>query len=195
VIARLAGTLLEKSPDRILVDVQGVGYRVFVSFRTFEDLPEEGAPVALRIHTHVREDALALFGFAADREQKLFEMLIAVAGVGPRLAMTLLSGIPTADLVRALAGGDTRRLVAIPGVGRKTADRLVLELKDRVGALVETEARPAAGVPAEDVVSALVNFGYKKADADRVVDAITRGGAPSDFGQFVKAALAALTGG
>jgi len=194
VIARLAGTLLEKAPDRVLVDVQGVGYRVFVSFRTFEELPDEGAPVALRIHTHVREDVLSLFGFAADREQSLFEMLIAVAGVGPRLAMTLLSGIPTDDLVRALAGGDTRRLVAIPGVGRKTADRLVLELKDRVGALLQPERRPAAGVAAEDVVSALVNFGYKKTEADRVVDAITRGGAPADFGQFVKAALAALTG-
>lgn len=193
-IARLSGTLLEKGPDRVLLDVDGVGYLVFVSFQTYQELPVAGERAALLTYTHVREDALSLFGFSSPREKKLFEMLIAVSGVGPKLALTLLSGIPLDDLISALAGGDARRLTAVPGIGRKTAERLALELKEKAGKLFAAPRAASAGVDREDVVSALVNFGYKKSEADRVVDSLTRGGAPPDFAGFLKAALAALSG-
>jgi Holliday junction DNA helicase RuvA len=193
-IARLAGTLIEKSPDRVLLDVGGVGYLVFVSFQTFQDLPELESAVTLLVHTHVREDTLSLFGFVTDREKKLFELLISVAGVGPKLALTLLSGIPVEGLVEAMSQGDARRLMAVPGIGKKTAERLSLELKEKAAKLA-APARPAgAGVPLEDVVSALVNFGYRKSEADRVVDSLSRRGGPSGFAEFLKAALAALSG-
>jgi Holliday junction DNA helicase RuvA len=194
VIARLSGRLLEKFPDRAVLDVGGVGYLVWISFQTFRELPPPGAETALLTHTHVREDTLALFGFATEREKTLFELLIAVSGVGPRLALTLLSGIPGDELVAALASSDVRRLTAVPGIGKKTAERLALELKEKVEKLFAPEpGSPAAG-PAQDVVSALVNFGYKKSEADRVVDTLSRRGAPGDFGEFLKQALAALAG-
>jgi Holliday junction DNA helicase RuvA len=193
-IARLSGTLLEKSPDRVVLDVGGVGYLAFVSFQTFQELPEAGDPASLLIHTHVREDAIALYGFCSPREKKLFEMLIAVSGVGPKLALVLLSGIPTDDLVAALAGADARRLTAVPGIGRKTAERLALELKEKAGKLFAPPRPSASGVELDDVVSALVNFGYKKSEADRVVDSLARSGPPPDFAGFLKAALAALSG-
>jgi Holliday junction DNA helicase RuvA len=193
-IARLSGTLFEKGPDRVLIDVCGVGYLAFISFQTFQELPPAGENAALLIHTHVREDAITLFGFSSPREKKLFEMLIAVSGVGPRLALTLLSGIPLDDLITALAGGDARRLTAVPGIGRKTADRLALELKEKAVKLFAPPRPESAGVELEDVVSALVNFGYKKSEADRVVDSLARAGPPADFAGFLRAALAALSG-
>ncbi len=193
-IARLSGTLVEKAPDRVLIDVAGVGYLAFISFQTFQELPPEGSAAALLIHTHVREDAISLFGFSSAREKKLFEMLISVTGVGPKLALTLLSGIPLDDLIGALAGGDARRLTAVPGIGRKTAERLALELKEKADRLFAPPRPAAAGVELEDVVSALVNFGYRKSDAGRVVDTLARTGPPADFAGFLKAALAALSG-
>ena len=193
-IARLAGVLLEKLPDRVVLDVGGVGYAVAISFQTYQELPEAGNAAALLVYTHVREDTLALFGFASDREKKLFEMLISVSGVGPKLALTLLSGIPAEELVAALARADARRLVLIPGIGKKTAERLTLELKEKAEKLF---VPPAGGarVEAEDVVSALVNFGYRKSDAERAVEQLTRKGAPPSFADFLKEALATLSGG
>lgn len=189
-IARLSGIVMEKGPGHVVIDVGGVGYLVAISFQTYQELPGAGLNATLFIHTHVRQDTLALFGFVAETEKKLFELLIAVSGVGPRLALTLLSGVPAEDLLQALSAGDTRRLTLVPGIGKKTADRLALELQDKARKLA---APSAGGLPAEDVVSALVNFGYKKGDAERVVDSIARRGAPADFGQFLKAALAALS--
>lgn len=192
-IARLAGTLLEKQPDRVVLDVRGVGYLVSISFQTYQELPAAAAEATLWIHTHVREDALALFGFATEKERRLFEMLIGVSGVGPKLALTLLSGIPAADLVEALARGDAKRLTSVPGIGRKTADRLALELREKAEKL-RAPGEPSAGIDPEDVVSALVNFGYKKSEADRAVESIARRGAPPEFGDFLKQALSALSG-
>jgi Holliday junction DNA helicase RuvA len=185
-IARLAGTLVEKQPDRVILDVRGVGYLVSISFQTYQELPEAAAEASLWIHTHVREDALALFGFA-------FEMLIGVSGVGPKLALTLLSGIPAGELVAALAGGDAKRLTSVPGIGRKTADRLALELREKAGKL-HTPGDRVSGIDPEDVVSALVNFGYKKSDAERAVEAIARRSRPAEFADFLKQALSALSG-
>ena len=140
-IARLAGTLFEKHPSRVVVDVNGVGYDVQVPLSTFYGLGEAGAAMALRIHTHVREDAIALYGFATALELELFERLIAVSGIGPKLALAVLSGIEPAELVKAVRRGDVARLTAIPGVGKKTAERIVLELKDRLPAGLQATAR------------------------------------------------------
>jgi Holliday junction DNA helicase RuvA len=192
-IARLSGILFEKLPDRVVLDAGGVGYAVAISFQTYQELPDAGNPAALLVHTHVREDTLALFGFATEREKKLFEMLISVSGVGPKLALTLLSGIPADELLGALAKGDARRLVSIPGIGKKTAERLTLELKEKAEKLFVPPAG-GPGIEAQDVVSALVNFGYKKSEAERAVDQLTRrGGAPS-FAELLKEALAVLSG-
>lgn len=192
-IARLAGIVLEKQPDRVVLDVRGVGYLVSISFQTYQELPAAAAEAALWIHTHVREDALSLFGFATEKERRLFEMLIGVSGVGPKLALTLLSGIPAAELVAALARGDAKRLTSVPGIGRKTADRLALELREKAEKL-HTPTEPLSGIDPEDVVSALVNFGYKKSEADRAVEGISRRGAPPEFADFLKEALSALSG-
>ncbi len=192
-IARLAGIVLEKQPDRVVLDVRGVGYLVSISFQTYQELPAAAAEAALWIHTHVREDALSLFGFATEKERRLFEMLIGVSGVGPKLALTLLSGIPAAELVAALARGDAKRLTSVPGIGRKTADRLALELREKAEKL-HTPTDPLSGIDPEDVVSALVNFGYKKSEADRAVEGISRRGAPPEFADFLKEALSALSG-
>ena len=131
-IAHLRGTIHEKHPNRIVVDVNGVGYDVFVPLSTFYGLGDTGAPIALRVHTHVREDALVLYGFATLVEQELFERLIGVGGIGPKVALAVLSGIEPQDLIRAIERGDVARLTAIPGVGKKTSERIVLELKDRL---------------------------------------------------------------
>ena len=192
-IARLAGILLEKQPDRVILDVHGVGYLVSISFQTYQELPAAASEASLWIHTHVREDTLALFGFASEKEKRLFEMLIGVSGVGPKLALTLLSGIPAVELVAALARGDAKRLTSVPGIGRKTADRLALELREKAEKL-HTPGEPVSGIDPEDVVSALVNFGYKKTEADRVVESIARRGPPAEFADFLKQALSALSG-
>jgi Holliday junction DNA helicase RuvA len=173
VIAFLRGTLFEKHPNRLIVDVGGVGYEVFVPLSTFYGLGDPGADVALRVHTHVREDALTLYGFATPLEQELFEKMIGVSGIGPKLALAVLSGIDPHELMRAVELSDVARLTAIPGVGKKTSERIVLELKDRL------PVRLAVGVaggqlPAplrDDVLSALVNLGYHRPLAERAVDA------------------------
>ncbi|MDE3153548.1 MAG: Holliday junction branch migration protein RuvA [Acidobacteriota bacterium] len=197
-IAFLRGRLLEKHPNRIVVDVQGVGYEVHVPLSTFYGLGEPGAEVALRVHTHVREDALALFGFRTPRELDLFERLIAISGVGPRLALAVLSGIEPADLVRAVQRGDVKRLTAIPGVGKKTAERIGLELKDRLPAPGEAEAVEAgAAAPAEqlrdDLLSALLNLGYHRPLAERALDAVLKdAGDGAAFEATLKRALREL---
>jgi Holliday junction DNA helicase RuvA len=195
-IGRLTGRLAEKSPDQLILDVAGVGYLIHIPLSTFYELPEAESPASLFIHTHVREDALALYGFLTERERSLFLLLISVAGIGPRVALTVLSGIPPAELVQALRTQDVRRLIAIPGVGKKTAERMVLELSEKVTRFAaETAAAASTVVSKDDVLSALVNLGYRRAEAERAVDAIARTGAPPDFGDYLKQALKKLTGG
>ena len=171
-IARLRGTLIEKSPSRIVVEVGGVGYDVMVPLSTFYGLGDAGATVALRVHTHVREDVIALFGFLTPLEQDLFERLIAVSGIGPKLALAVLSGIDPPDLVRAIRTQDVARLTRIPGVGKKTAERIGLELKDRLPQAAAA-AEPVAADQDDrraDLLSALTNLGYKGAVAEKAVD-------------------------
>jgi Holliday junction DNA helicase RuvA len=195
-IGRLTGRLASRSTDHVLLDVGGVGYLVQIPLSTFYELPETESPTSLWIHTHVRQDTLALYGFLTERERSLFQLLMSVAGIGPRVALTVLSGIPPAELVEALRQQDVRRLVAIPGVGKKTAERMVLELAEKVAGLAaESPPGAPAAVAADDVISALVNLGYRKAEAERAVDGITRGGAPAEFGDYLKLALKKLTGG
>ncbi|MEO5821206.1 MAG: Holliday junction branch migration protein RuvA [Vicinamibacteraceae bacterium] len=194
-IAVLRGHLLEKHPSRLIVDVNGVGYDVQVPVSTFYQAGEPGATVTLRIHTHVREDQIALFGFATPLEHDLFERLIGVNGIGPKLALSVLSGIESADFVRAVEQGDVTRLTRIPGVGRKTAERMTLELRDRLPKLdAATPAMVAAAEgPRGDVVSALINLGYPAAAADKALDAVT-GSAPADvtFEDLLRRALRQL---
>jgi len=183
----------------VIVDVHGVGYRVSIPVSTFYRLGDEGAEVQLLVHTHVREDALALFGFENRREQMLFERLIDISGIGPRLALTILSGIETPELVEALRSGDVARLTRIPGVGRKTAERLILELKDKIAALAGAPASPSAG-PApsppmkDDLLSALGNLGYSHPEADKVTDRVLREGATDRFEDLLRRALQILSG-
>jgi Holliday junction DNA helicase RuvA len=194
-IGRLTGRLASKAPDQILLDVAGVGYLVHIPLSTFYELPEVEKPASLWIHTHVREDALSLFGFLTERERSLFLLLLAVAGIGPKVALTVLSGIPPSELVAALRKQDVRRLVAVPGVGKKTAERMVLELSEKVAAFAEEAPPETAAVAAEDVISALVNLGYRRSDAEKSVESIARAGAPEEFGDYLKQALKKLTGG
>ncbi len=197
-IAFLRGRLLEKHPNRITLDVHGVGYDVAVPLSTFYTLGEPGAEVALRIHTHVREEALALFGFATPLELLLFERLIAISGIGPRLALAVLSGIEPADLVRAVRSQDTARLTAIPGVGKKTAERIGLELRDRLPAhLVAGAGAPAPAPDGEelrdDLLSALVNLGYHRAAAEKAIDRVLGTAGDASFETSLREVLKALT--
>ena len=195
-IGRLVGRLASKATDHVILDVGGVGYFVQIPLSTFYELPEAESPASLWIHTYVREDALALYGFLTERERSLFLMLIGVAGIGPRVALTVLSGMPPADLIEALRGADVRRLMAVPGVGKKTAERMVLELAEKAARIGgEPSAARTPAVATEDVVSALVNLGYRRGDAERAVEAIGRTGAPADFSEYLKLALKRLTGG
>jgi len=190
-IAQLAGALAHKSPEHIIVDVQGVGYQVFVSLNSFYRLPEPGDRVDLLIHTHVREDALQLYGFIDRQEKDLFLLLIGISGVGPRLGLNILSGMPADELRQALEAGDLARLVAIPGIGKKTAERLVLELRDKVkqlkGAREGDDGRRAVGLEAE-AISALVNLGYRHNEAERAVKAACAAGA-TDLERVIRDAL------
>ena len=197
-IAALAGRLTEKAPSRVVVDGQGVGYEVHVPLSTFYELGDPGTEVALRIHTHVREDALALFGFASAIELQLFEHLISVSGIGPRLALTALSGIEPPELVRAVRQADVARLTGIPGVGKKTAERMVLELKDRLPAAEGADHSSESAEVAEsedlhgDVLSALLNLGYHRPLAERAIDAALRASADRGFEQVLRQALREL---
>lgn len=199
-IAFLRGRLIEKQATRLIVDVQGVGYEVQVPLSTYYHLPDTGSDVGLRIHTHVREDALALFGFGTALEQQLFERLIAISGIGPRLALAVLSGIDPLELVRAVQAGDVGRLTLIPGIGKKTAERIGLELKDRLPQQIQAEAEQAEGGPAgepvlrADLLSALLNLGYHRALAEKAVDVAIRSGGEATFERTLKQALRHLTG-
>lgn len=196
-IARLAGRLAEKAPGRLILDVQGVGYDVQVPLSTFYVVGEPGARVQLRVHTHVREDVIALYGFATTLEQELFERLIGITGIGPRLALAVLSGIEPPDLVRAIRAQDVARLTAIPGVGRKTAERIGLELKDRLPASLQAAAdaaRPEA--PGDqmraDLLSALLNLGYQRAAAEKAIERELTAAPDAPFESALRAVLRAL---
>jgi len=196
VIAHLRGRIFDKQPHRIVVDVNGVGYDVAVPLSTFYGLGEAGADIALRIHTHVREDALLLFGFATRLEQDLFERLISVSGIGPKVALAVLSGIEPGELISAIHRGDLARLTAIPGVGKKTSERIVLELKDRLPK-VEHPPAPEGGrtepsALKDDVLSALVNLGYHRPLAEKAVDAAAKAATAGDFEQTLRQALREL---
>jgi Holliday junction DNA helicase RuvA len=195
-IAYLRGRVLEKHPNRIAVDVSGVGYDVFVPLSTFYGIGESGSEIALRIHTHVREDAIALYGFATRLEQELFERLISVGGIGPKLALAVLSGLEPLELVKAIERGDIARLTNIPGVGKKTSERIVLELKDRlppppVAAPDDGASREPSPVK-EDVLSALVNLGYHRPLAEKAVAAAIKVMPDSGFERTLKQALREL---
>jgi holliday junction DNA helicase RuvA len=175
-IAFLRGKLLEKHPNQIIVETGGIGYDVVIPISTFSSLPDAGAEVALRIHTHVREDAIALFGFLTLEEKALFEKLISVSGIGPSLAVKVLSGLATSAIIEAIRGGDVAQLVRIPGVGKKTAERMVLELKDKMEGLgggaplsVSSKAEPALSDIEQDVLSALLNLGCQRGAAEAAV--------------------------
>ena len=194
-IAHLRGRLLAKQPNRLVVDVQGIGYEVHVPLSTFYEAGEAGEEIVLHVHTHVREDALALFGFLTLLELQIFERLIAVSGIGPRLALAVLSGIEPENLVTAIRRGDVARLTAIPGIGKKTAERMGLELKDRLPAtLMADDARqPAAGgVLRHDVLSALLNLGYHRPLAERAVDGVIREDEEGSFEHVLRHALREL---
>jgi Holliday junction DNA helicase RuvA len=194
-IAHLQGRLLEKHPNCLIVDVQGVGYEVHVPLSTFYGLGEPGVTISLRVHTHVREDTLALYGFATTLELQIFERLIAVSGIGPKLALAVLSGIEPADLVAAVRHGDVARLTAIPGVGKKTAERIGLELKDRLAALLPADDAAGTGLSQTaqslraDVLSALLNLGYHRPFAERAVDGALKAGDQQTFEGTLKQAL------
>lgn len=195
-IGFLRGIVLEKAPERLLVDVHGVGYELRVPLSTFYQVGEAGAEVALRVHTHVREEALQLFGFLTALEQQVFEHLIGISGIGPKLAIAVLSGIEPADLVGAVQRGDVSRLTRVPGVGKKTAERIVLELKDRLDRIAMPAAsQPAADAPGrlrDDLLSALVNLGYHRAAADKALDTVLTAAPDAPFEQALRAALREL---
>ena len=197
-IAHLRGRVLWKSPQEVVVDVGGVGYRVAIPVSTFYRVGEEGAELALRVYTQVREDTLALFGFRTAAEQEVFERLIAVAGVGPKLAVSILSGIEVGDLVAALRGNDLARLTRIPGVGKKTAERLVLELKDKMPALAAGGAEPASAPPSaspkDDLLSALANLGYSRPEVERAVDRALAEAGDGRFEDLLRRALQKVAG-
>jgi Holliday junction DNA helicase RuvA len=198
VIALIRGRLVEKNPNRVIIDVGGVGYDVQVPVSTFYGMTEPGGEIALRIHTHVREDALALYGFATLTELRIFERLIGISGIGPKLALAVLSGIEPADLVVAVQRGDVVRLTAIPGVGRKTAERIGLELKDRLAAVVVEEPvsdEAAVAAPSsmkDDLLSALLNLGYHRPLAERAVAGALKSGT-SSFESALREALRAVS--
>jgi holliday junction DNA helicase RuvA len=193
-IAHLRGRLLSKQPQQAIIEAGGVGYEVVISIPTFTALPPEGADVALHIHTQVREDTLALYGFLDRGEKRIFERLITVSGVGPKLAVTILSGLNTERLVAAIRGQDHATLTLIPGVGKKLAERLVVELKDKFEDLASAPRQNEAGPLAEDVLSALVNLGYQRPLAQKAISsAVTKDKKIAEnFDALFRAALAAI---
>lgn len=193
-IGRLSGTLAEKQPNQVLVDVGGVGYRVLIPLSTFTALGGLNEPVTLLVHTHLREDQLQLYGFLTTREKQLFEMLIAVTGVGPSLALKILSGKPADELLAAIRRGEIERLVGIPGIGKKTAERIVVELRDRLAELVpEVPAAASASGAGADVASALANLGYDRRDIDKVLPRVLRANSGAGFEALFRAALNELS--
>jgi holliday junction DNA helicase RuvA len=196
-IAFLRGQVIAKQPDRLIVDVHGVGYEVQVPLTTYYNVGDEGADVTLHIHTHVREDAFQLYGFLTTLEQELFERLIGISGIGPKLALAVLSGIESNELIGSIQRGDVARLVRIPGIGKKTAERIVLELKDRLAKLVALPATATDAVSPEDrlkddLVSALVNLGYHRPLAEKSVESALKSETNSSFEHALRAALREL---
>jgi Holliday junction DNA helicase RuvA len=197
-IAFLRGRVVDKQPNRVIIDIQGVGYDVHVPLSTFYEIGDEGSDVALRVYTHVREDALQLYGFLTELERRLFERLIAISGIGPRLAIAVLSGMEPRDLVTAVQRADVARLTGIPGVGKKTAERIVLELKDRLAQIVVPAAADAAETTSGpdrlrgDLLSALQNLGYHRPQAEKAIDAAVKSMTDPTFEQALKSALREL---
>jgi Holliday junction DNA helicase RuvA len=194
-IAHLRGTILAKHPNQAIVETHGVGYDVVISVPTYSEMPAAGAEVALHIHTHVREDALSLYGFLRLEEKRLFEKLLTVSGIGPKLAITILSGMPADEMTGAIRGGDVARLTRIPGIGKKTAERMVLELRDKLSAVTGVAEIAAQTSPVEeDVISALVNLGYQRPVAEKALLA-SRGqdGATRNFDSLFRETLGALS--
>lgn len=190
-IAHLRGKLIARHPNQAILETAGVGYDVTISVPTFSDLPPLGSEVALHIHTHVREDQLALYGFLRAEEKQLFEKLITVSGIGPKLAITILSGMAAQELGNAIRANDLARLTKIPGIGRKTAERLVLELRDKLPIAGQeiVSALPAFSAVQEDVLSALVNLGYQRAAAEKALASVAKNGS---FDVIFRSALAAM---
>jgi holliday junction DNA helicase RuvA len=192
-IAHLRGKLLEKHPNRAVVDTAGVGYDVTITVPTFSDLPIVGNEVSLHIHTHVREDQIALYGFLRPSEKLLFEKLISVSGIGPKLAITILSGMAAEEMVSAIRGNDVARLTRIPGIGKKTAERMVLELRDKMPQQVAGDAAPMQVLSSveEDVLSALMNLGYQRAAAEKSLASIGKNG--GSFEKMFREAMGVLS--
>jgi Holliday junction DNA helicase RuvA len=187
-IAHLRGKLISRHPNDVIVETMGVGYDVTISVPTFSELPPAGSEVALHIHTHVREDQIALYGFLRPEEKQLFEKLITVSGIGPKLAITILSGMPAEEMSSAIRGNDLVRLTKIPGIGRKTAERMVLELRDKLppAGTDQVHVVPSLSATQEDVLSALVNLGYQKASAEKALGSVEKNAA---FDAMFRAAL------
>ena len=194
-IAHLRGTLLSKHPNQVVVETAGVGYEVNISVPTFSELPANGSEVALHVHTHVREDLIALYGFLRSAEKHLFEKLITVSGIGPKLAITILSGMAADEMAAAIRGNDVARLTRIPGIGKKTAERMVLELRDKLPetAGTSTLSLPALNPVEEDVMSALVNLGYQRAAAEKALASVMKNVRTGSFDAMFRDALASLS--
>lgn len=194
-IAHLRGKLLAKHPNQAIVETAGVGYDVTISVPTFSELPAPGSEVALHVHTHVREDVIALYGFLRPSEKLLFEKLITVSGIGPKLAITILSGMPADEMVGAIRGNDVARLTRIPGIGKKTAERMVLELRDKLPAVgtITAPVVPALSAVEEDVLSALLNLGYQRVAAEKALASAANEGTSKSFDQMFRAVLGRLS--
>ncbi len=190
-IAHLRGKVIARHPNQVIVETMGVGYDVTISVPTFSELPPAGSEIAFHIHTHVREDQLALYGFLRAEEKHLFEKLITVSGIGPKLAITILSGMPADDMVGAIRRNDIARLTKIPGIGKKTAERMVLELRDKLPPLGADQVRvvPSLSAVQEDVLSALENLGYQRAAAEKALTSVEHNG---PFDAMFRAALATM---
>ena len=192
-IAHLRGRLISKHPNQAVVEAGGVGYDVTISVPTFSELPAVGSEVALHIHTHVREDALALYGFLRPEERQLFEKLLTVSGIGPTLAIKVLSGMPIPEMVASIRANDFVRLTKIPGVGRKTAERMCVELRDKLEGFGAPQPIVAHSAVEEDVISALTNLGYQRAVAEKVVERAVQSADRENFDAMFRTALGALS--
>jgi holliday junction DNA helicase RuvA len=190
-IAHLRGKLISRHPNLVIVETAGVGYAVTISVPAFSELPPLGSEIAFHIHTHVREDQIALYGFLRPEEKQLFEKLITVSGIGPKLAITILSGMPADEMVNSIRGNDLARLTKIPGIGRKTAERMVLELRDKLppAGTDQVHAIPSLSATQEDVLSALMNLGYQRSLAEKALAAVETNGS---FDAMFRASLAVM---
>jgi Holliday junction DNA helicase RuvA len=199
-IAQIRGRLTQKTPGSVIVEANGIGYQLFVSLSTFYDLPDSDQSVQLYTHTHVRQDLLQLYGFSTPLEKELFQILISVSGIGPKLALNILSGISPQELLVSLCSGDVARLLSVPGIGHKTAERMLIDLQEKArrieyrGVFPRTERRRADEI-ADDVLSALVNLGYKKSQAEKAVESVLRQGTEATLEEVLKASLKFLSTG